>query len=76
MAAGWAAIVSKSGAGPSCLPWGARCGGPMSGVVGHRDESPRPSRDVAMPLGEHLTQATREKILRGEYIDFFLFAVP
>lgn len=35
-------------------------------------ERPRASGDVAMPLGEHLFQATRDKILNGECIDLFL----
>lgn len=30
-----------------------------------------PFRDIAMPLGEHLTLATRDRILRGEYVDVF-----
>ncbi|XP_054843457.1 uncharacterized protein LOC129335043 [Eublepharis macularius] len=30
-----------------------------------------PFGDTALPLGDHLTQATREKILRGEYVDIF-----
>lgn len=58
------------------LPWGVTCGtvtGTVGGVSG--GDSPMPSGDVAMPLGEHLLQATREKILRSEYVDFFRFFI-
>lgn len=34
-------------------------------------DPPRPAGDIAMPLGKYLLQSTRDKILRGEYIDFF-----
>lgn len=44
------------------LPWGASCGA-TTGSGG--SESPLPSGDITMPLGDHLLQATREKILRG-----------
>lgn len=54
------------------LPWGASCGGSSGGSAGGSGvESPLPSVDIAMPLGDHLPQATREKILQGEYVDLF-----
>lgn len=30
-----------------------------------------PFGDMAMPLGEHLTSTTHDKILRGEYVEVF-----
>lgn len=55
------------------LPWGVSCGSALGGVGGSSvGESPMPSGDIAMPLGEHLLQATREEILRGRVCGLFL----
>lgn len=47
------------------LPWGISCGGPKGvAIEGAGGDSPMPSGDITMPMGEHLLQATRDKILR------------
>lgn len=51
------------GLGPGQQPWGS----PYATVPFRA----LPYGDMAMPLGNHLTQATREKILRGEFVDIF-----
>lgn len=44
-------------------PWGIAISG------GHHFAIP--SGDIALPLVEYLLPTTREKILRGEFVDFF-----
>lgn len=57
---------------PYSLPWGTSCGGPKGvAIEGSVMDLPMPSGDIAMPLGEHFLQATRDKILRGECMDVF-----
>lgn len=60
--------IRSLGRGDRVLLAGTQKGGGNRGAV---TESLQPSSDMAMSLGENLTQATRDKILRGEYIDFF-----
>lgn len=69
--------ATKSVSGTPCLPWGSACGRPKGGgLAGSSRDAPQSSGDVARQLGEHLSQVTWDKILRGKYIDFFLFTLP
>lgn len=58
------------------LLWGVSWGGLPGGSQGNgflvqSRDLPRPAEDIAMALGEHLLQSHRDKILKGEFIDFF-----
>lgn len=53
------------------LPWCAGSRGSGEGAASHSPDTPVPTGDMAMSLGEHLSKATRDKILKGEFIDFF-----
>lgn len=56
----------------STSPWGVGGMPPQwAAPVVMSHSSHIPSGDTAMLLGEHLQPATREKILRGEFVDFF-----
>lgn len=54
------------------LLWCAGSQGAGDGGAARPAGTPVPTGDVAMPLDEHLSQATRDEILCGDFIDVFL----
>lgn len=76
----WGAGQAQPQLGWGSAPWGQQLSGGwagfnFSGGFGSTFDFLGPGSvlfgDIAMPLGEHLTVATRDKILRGDYVDVF-----
>ncbi|XP_054845591.1 uncharacterized protein LOC129336489 [Eublepharis macularius] len=51
--------------------WPPAAGIPYYPALGVMPYRAMPFGDTALPLGDHLTPATRDKILRGEFVDVF-----